>query len=158
MDPLNLKKLNAARRARQAVALVTSIADGRDRIVHEGDPVGGELGEALARAFRSGKSGMVTADGAEFFINVHLPPARIVVIGAVHISQALAPMAKIAGFDISKNPGLTATLYNIGDTASKARELARRNRKSGRTVWPEETYYGWIINEKEDELRALLED
>ncbi|MAW85330.1 MAG: XdhC/CoxF family protein [Phyllobacteriaceae bacterium] len=100
MDPLNLKKLNAARRARQAVALVTSIADGRDRIVLEGDPVGGELGEALGKAFRSGKSTMVTADGAEFFINVHLPPARIVVIGAVHISQALAPMAKIAGFDI----------------------------------------------------------
>jgi len=38
--------------------------------------------------------------GATFFLNVHLPPPRLVVIGAVHISQALAPMAKIAGYDM----------------------------------------------------------
>ena len=100
MDPLNLKKLNAARRGRRAAVLVTALADGRDRIVHEGDPVPGALGEAIAKAFRSGRSQMVEADGAEYFLNVHVPPARIVVIGAVHISQALAPMAKLAGYDI----------------------------------------------------------
>ena len=95
MDPLNLKKLNAARRARQAVALVTSIADGRDRIVLEGDPVGGELGEALGKAFRSGKSTMVTADGAEFFINVHLPPARAEgVSGCAGGAQGVAACAR----------------------------------------------------------------
>lgn len=100
MDPLHLKKLNAARRQRRAAALVTNIEDGRDRIVHEGDPVAGELGEAIGKAFRSGRSGLVEADGQQWFLNVHLPPARIVVVGAVHISQALAPMARIAGFDI----------------------------------------------------------
>ena len=60
----------------------------------------GELGEAVARAFRSGKSGTVEADGRSLFLNVHVPPPRIVAIGAVHISQALAPIARIAGFDI----------------------------------------------------------
>jgi xanthine dehydrogenase accessory factor len=35
------------------------------------------------------------------FLTVHLPPPRLVVIGAVHISQALAPMAKLAGFDVT---------------------------------------------------------
>jgi xanthine dehydrogenase accessory factor len=100
MEPLNLKKLNAERRARRAVALVTDIAGERDRVVREADPVGGELGEALRKAFLSGKSGTVEADGATFFINVHVPPPRIVVIGAVHISQALAPMAQIAGYDL----------------------------------------------------------
>jgi xanthine dehydrogenase accessory factor len=61
--------------------------------------VAGELGEAVAKAFRSGKSGIAEADGGPTFLNVHLPPPRLVAVGAVHISQALGPMAKIAGFD-----------------------------------------------------------
>jgi xanthine dehydrogenase accessory factor len=100
LDPLNLKKLNAARRQRKAVALVTGLADGRDRVVTEGDTVAGALGEALASAFRSGKSQSVDIDGQPFFLNVHVPPPRLVVIGAVHISQALAPIAGVAGYDI----------------------------------------------------------
>ncbi len=100
MEPLNLKKLNAARRARVAAVLVTEIAEGRDRVVREGDIVAGGLGEEIGKALRSGKSGLTTIGGVAFFLNVHLPPPRIVVIGAVHISQALAPMAKIAGYDL----------------------------------------------------------
>jgi xanthine dehydrogenase accessory factor len=100
MEPVNLKKLNAERAARRAVALVTDLASERDRVVRESDAVGGELGEALHKAFLSGKSCMIEADGTSFFINVHVPPPRIVVIGAVHISQALAPMAAIAGYDL----------------------------------------------------------
>lgn len=100
MDPNLLKQLNAERQARRAAILVTDLGDGRDRLVREADPVSGELGVALARAFRSGKSGTVEAEGRSFFLNAHLPPPRLVAIGAVHISQALAPMAKIAGYDI----------------------------------------------------------
>lgn len=100
MDPLNLKKLNAARAARKAVALVTNLGDGRDRVVNEGDNVAGPLGEALSHAFITGKAQSVEVSTDSFFINVHLPAPRIVVIGAVHISQALAPMAQLAGFDI----------------------------------------------------------
>ncbi|WP_048647918.1 XdhC family protein [Nitratireductor soli] len=101
MDPLSLKKLNALRRERRAAILLTELTDGRDRVIREGDPVAGSLGEAVARAFRSGRSGAVEIDGNSFFLNVHLPPPRLVVIGAVHISQALAPMARIAGFDLT---------------------------------------------------------
>ena len=100
MDPLSLKKINAERRARRAAMLVTDLSDGRDRVVREGDAVAGELGGAVLKAFRSGRSGTVVAEGRSFFLNVHLPPPRLVVIGAVHISQALAPMAKIAGYDM----------------------------------------------------------
>lgn len=100
MDPFSLKKINAERRARRAAILVTDLSDGRDRVVREGDAVAGELGVAVARALRTGKSGTVEAEGRSFFLNVHLPPPRLVVIGAVHISQALAPMACIAGYDI----------------------------------------------------------
>ncbi|WP_295810503.1 XdhC family protein [uncultured Nitratireductor sp.] len=101
MDPHSLKKLNALRRERRAAILLTDLEDGRDRVIGEGDPVAGALGEAVSRGFRSGKSGVVEAEGRNFFLNVHLPAPRLVVIGAVHISQALAPMAKIAGFDLT---------------------------------------------------------
>lgn len=100
MDPHALKALNAERRARRAVMLVTDLGDGRDRVVREGDEVAGELGAAVARAFRTGRSASVEADGRSFFLNVHVPPPRLVLIGAVHISQALVPMAVIAGFDV----------------------------------------------------------
>ncbi|QPC87888.1 XdhC family protein [Mesorhizobium sp. NBSH29] len=100
MDPFNLKKLNEARRLRQASVLVTDLGDGRDRVVHEGDPVSGALGEAIGKVLRSGRSGTIEAAGRSFFLNVHVPRPRLVVIGAVHISQALAPMAQIAGYEI----------------------------------------------------------
>lgn len=100
MDPLSLKKINAERKARRAAVLVTDLSDGRDRVVREGDAVAGDLGVAVGKVFRSGKSGMVEAEGRPFFLNVQLPPPRLVVIGAVHISQALAPMARIAGYDM----------------------------------------------------------
>ncbi|MEP9371372.1 XdhC family protein [Mesorhizobium sp. KR1-2] len=100
MDPLHLKKLNAERRARRAAMLVTDLGDGRDRLVREGDVVAGELGTAVAEAFRIGTSRVIEAEGRSFFLNVHLPQPRLVVIGAVHISQALAPMAEVAGFPL----------------------------------------------------------
>ena len=100
MDPYSLKKLNECRRTRRAAILITDLEDGRDRVVVEGDRVAGSLGEFVTKAFRSGKSGSVEDDERTFFLNVHLPPPRLVIIGAVHISQALAPMAKIAGFDV----------------------------------------------------------
>jgi xanthine dehydrogenase accessory factor len=100
MNPETLKSLNAARRARRAAVLVTDLTGGPDRLIHDGDPVGGALGEAIARAFRTGQSGAVEADGKTLFLNAHLPSPRLVVIGAVHISQALAPMAEIAGYPV----------------------------------------------------------
>ncbi|PLP61195.1 XdhC/CoxF family protein [Mesorhizobium loti] len=100
MDPYVLKTLNAERRARRAAVLVTDLGDGRDRVVREGDTVAGDLGAAIERAFRTGLSGSVETEGRSFFLNAHLPQPRLVVIGAVHISQALAPMARIAGYPV----------------------------------------------------------
>ncbi|MDP3898583.1 MAG: XdhC family protein [Mesorhizobium sp.] len=100
MDTQSLRRLNEARLARRAAILVTDFDDASDHLVFEGERVSAGLDAAIARAFRSGKSGSVEADGKSFFLNVHLPPPRLVVIGAVHISQALAPMAKLAGYDI----------------------------------------------------------
>jgi xanthine dehydrogenase accessory factor len=98
MDPLSLKAINEERRARRAAILLTELESNTDRVVREGDAVPGELGAAVARAFRTGQSTAAEADGRGWFLNVYLPPTRLVVIGAVHISQALAPMAKVAGY------------------------------------------------------------
>jgi len=100
MDPYSLKKLNALRMNRQAAVHVTDLGDGRDRVIEESDVVAGLLGKAVLRAFRQGKAFTAEIDGRTFFLNPHLPPPRLLVIGAVHISQALAPMARLSGFDL----------------------------------------------------------
>jgi xanthine dehydrogenase accessory factor len=97
-----LRRLNAAREGRRAAILVTEPATGEARLVVEAEGYDADpLSDELAARFRSGVSGMVEAGGRSFFLTVELPPPRLIVIGAVHISQALAPMAKIAGFDVT---------------------------------------------------------
>jgi xanthine dehydrogenase accessory factor len=98
-----LRQLNAAREKREAAVLVTDTATGDVRLVLEKDGFAADpLREELAARFRSGASGtFITPDGRSLFLTVQVPPPRLVIIGAVHISQALAPMAKIAGFDMT---------------------------------------------------------
>nr|WP_244327944.1 XdhC family protein [Roseibium sp. RKSG952] len=97
-----LSKLNAERAARRAAILITEMESGRQRLVGQGDAIASDpLGGELEQRFRSGKSGMVETDGGPVFLTVNVPPPRVVVIGAVHISQALVPMAQLAGFDIT---------------------------------------------------------
>jgi xanthine dehydrogenase accessory factor len=95
-----LTQLNQARRERRAAVLVTALEGGEQRFVTpellDSDP----LGEELDAALRVGKSRLVEHDGKSYFLTVQVPPVRLVVIGAVHISQALAPMVKLAGFDM----------------------------------------------------------
>ncbi|WP_269584295.1 XdhC family protein [Roseibium sp. Sym1] len=102
MDLALLKALNADRAERRAAILVTEMPDGPQRLIrktddYSADPLSGEL----EKRFRSGKSGMVSLDTGEAFLNVSLPAPRLVIIGAVHISQALVPMAEIAGLDVT---------------------------------------------------------
>jgi xanthine dehydrogenase accessory factor len=119
MDARLLQELNEERRARRAAMLATDLDSGTARLIREGDRLHGQLADAVEKAFRSGKSGQVEADGQTLFLNVHLPPPRLVVIGAVHISQALAPMAAIAGLDMEVIDPRTAfaTEDRFGDTA-----------------------------------------
>jgi xanthine dehydrogenase accessory factor len=100
MENALLQALNGARRTRRAAVVVTDLSGGPSRLVVEGDAVEGPLSGEIVQRLRSGKSGLVSIDNHDWFLNVHLPPARIVVIGAVHISQALAPMAALAGFAV----------------------------------------------------------
>ncbi len=79
---------------------------------------------------------------------------------AAIIAKDIEAYRQIAGFDISKNPGLTATLYNLGGAPDRARALAAQNaarRAKGLAIaYPQENYYGWLVNARLDELRKLL--
>ncbi len=99
MDLSLLARLNEARAKREAIALVTALATGAARLVTREDVAGDLLAVELAEAFRTGKSMVVETPAGKAFINVHVPPVKLVIIGAVHISQALTEIARIAGLD-----------------------------------------------------------
>ncbi len=87
--PLNvLEDLVAARTAREPVAYCRRLSGGAGTL---------ERPPAYETRFRMDRSG-VEEDG-ETFVAIHNPPLRLAVVGAVHIAQALVPMARIAGFD-----------------------------------------------------------
>ena len=96
-----LKTLNAERAARRAAILVTDVASGEQRLVKGADIASDALAEELDAALRMGKSRSIEVGGRSYFLTVQAPPARIICIGAVHISQALAPMAKLSDFDLT---------------------------------------------------------
>jgi xanthine dehydrogenase accessory factor len=80
---------------------VTDIATGAQRFVREAEFAADPLAERLAERVRLGKSALVQDGERELFLNVQVPAVRIVAIGAVHISQALAPIARLADFDMT---------------------------------------------------------
>jgi hypothetical protein len=79
---------------------------------------------------------------------------------AAALRKSIDSYAEIAGFDISQNPGITATLYNIGNPDARAWALKRENEERAARGeaprFPEENYYGWLVNEKLRELQALF--
>ncbi|MEN0041382.1 MAG: XdhC family protein [Pseudomonadota bacterium] len=96
----DLIRLNALRAAREPAVVVTEIASGDVEVLNEKEALAHPLSSETGPRLRTGKSGMTDSGGAERFIQVHLPPPRLVIIGAVHISQALAPMAMQCGYDV----------------------------------------------------------
>lgn len=101
MRAATLEALNAERAARRAAILVTDIADGTQRLVTAEAIAADPLAPELRRALASGRSGLIEADGRQLFLTVQVPPVRLVVVGAVHISQALAPMAASLGLAVT---------------------------------------------------------
>lgn len=95
-----LAKLNAARSLRKAAVVVTDLATGEADVLVEENISASPFSAEIEKAFQSGKAVTIEAGDGQVFINPYLPPARIVVIGAVHISQALARMAPVAGYDL----------------------------------------------------------
>jgi xanthine dehydrogenase accessory factor len=96
-----LAELNAERAARRPAIVITDTANGEQRLVKASAFAADPLRAELSAQLRMGKSGMVEVSGKKLFLNVYAPTARLVIIGAVHISQALAPMAQSLGYDVT---------------------------------------------------------
>ncbi len=96
-----LATLNAERAARRAAIVVTNVASGRQRLVKAADIAEDPLKAVLSEHLRSGRSGMEEAAEGRVFLTVYVPAPQLVIIGAVHISQALAPIARLLGYDVT---------------------------------------------------------
>ncbi len=99
-----LDLLLAARAEKRAAVLVTDLGDGQQSLVIDGR-ITGDLGlteaqsAGVARAIADDRSGVVP--DSRLFLRVFNPPLRLFVVGAVHITQALAPMAQLAGYEVT---------------------------------------------------------
>jgi hypothetical protein len=105
------------------------------------------------------KSGFKKLDvkNAKLVYETIMDPDKTLPYIAAIIKTSIDAYDDAAGFDISENPGLTATLYNLGDPLGRATALRVRNGgKKGGPELPQENYYGWFVNEKIDDLKALF--
>ena len=132
----------AAREAKRPAALVTDLSDGAQALMVDGK-IKGDLDltdtmlDGVRKALARDESSTIVADDRKIFIHVFTPPKRLVVVGAVHIAQALAPMAALAGYAVSiidprsafamdwRFPGVTLT-HDWPDEALEALRPDRR--------------------------------
>ena len=106
MNRAILERLLKDRSAKNAVVLATELESGTQALVYPKDVIGDLAldGEALSRirqALEADESGTVELGGKRLFLQVQNPPLRLIIIGAVHIAQALAPMAALAGYSVT---------------------------------------------------------
>jgi xanthine dehydrogenase accessory factor len=100
MTPETIAALEAAKRDGRPVVLATRLPDGEQRLLP--DPRSpAELNSAADHALREDESGTVKIAGSDWFLHVYNPPLRLVVVGAVHIAQALVPFASQCGFAVT---------------------------------------------------------
>ena len=100
-----LDELLEARAEKIPCAVLTCLSSGRQTLFRWDDGAGAaaldpELHSALRDALRRDRSGCVETETESVFVHVFNPPLRLVVVGAVHIAQALVPMAGLVGYDV----------------------------------------------------------
>ena len=96
-----LKALNEERSARRTVVVVTNQDSGAQRLVKGADVRNDPLKDVLEKHIRSAKSGIEDTPEGKVFLTVHVPSPKLVITGAVHISQTLAPMGQLLGYDVT---------------------------------------------------------
>lgn len=94
MTPGTLARLTEARATKRPVALLTKLDDGTQYLWPD-DPT--PLDDAARDAVAADQA--VSVDG--WFIQPHNPPLRLLIVGAVHVSQHLAPMALPLGYAVT---------------------------------------------------------
>ena len=101
-----LERLNSARAEKRRVCLVRLLETGGVGLVVDGrevagDPVPTDVLGAVELALRRDQSMAVDSSAGRAFLQVFNPPLRLIVVGAVHIAQALVPMASLAGYAVT---------------------------------------------------------
>jgi xanthine dehydrogenase accessory factor len=101
-----LDRILADRAAGRPVALVTELGSGAQAIVHPNDRSGelaldAEMLAAVRKQLREDRSGTVASPSGQLFVQCFNPPLRLVIVGAVHIAQSLAPMASLTGYAVT---------------------------------------------------------
>ncbi len=100
MTPDLLAALTEARQAKRPVVVATRLPDGEQRLLPDpAAPV--ELNTAAERALAEDESDTVRIGDADWFLHAFNPPPRLVVVGAVHVAQALVPLAAQLGFHVT---------------------------------------------------------
>lgn len=95
-----LRRLMAARAAKTPLALLTRLPDGAQALL-PGDDVPAALAAEAEAAIRADAARNVTIGNETWFIAPENPPLRLIIVGAVHIAQALVPMALPLGFAVT---------------------------------------------------------
>ncbi len=103
------------------------------------------------RVARQSNNRKLSASNPEAVYKATMDPNISLHYMAAIIQDAIAAYKSVGKVDISANPGVTATLYNLGDPWSRAAKFRRAGSR-----WPRENYYGWLVNDRIDDLRALL--
>ncbi|MEM7407299.1 MAG: XdhC family protein [Pseudomonadota bacterium] len=101
-----LEALQNMRSDQEAAVLVSDLSgawqcllDG-DLRVRAGDTLPPSLQSAVQSALAADRSQVVDAEPGRAFVQVFSPPLRMIIVGAVHIAQFLAPMAVLAGYQV----------------------------------------------------------
>lgn len=103
------QRLLEDREAKHPVALVTRLADACEVLIYNDRAAFGELDlsaddlEAAKKMLHGGRSGKLpqTDSGDELFVRSYVPPYRLILVGAVHIAQKLAPIASEVGYEVT---------------------------------------------------------
>jgi len=98
----------AARAEKRALALATNLQSGAQLAIAEGNELGDLVASpairtAAADVLRHDKPATITTNNGTVFVQPFNPPLRMFIVGGVHIAQALAPMAALAGYDVTVN-------------------------------------------------------
>jgi xanthine dehydrogenase accessory factor len=109
---VHVEKLDAARlallarmdreySARRLCALATPLNGGTPWLIAADGEAPAGLVDPLRACVQSARSALVRQGDGQLFVYAHRPPTRLIIVGAVHVAQALAPMARLAGFDVA---------------------------------------------------------
>jgi xanthine dehydrogenase accessory factor len=98
--------LQSARGEKRAVVVATALEDGRQVLIDgekgAGDlPLSETIRAAARRALRDDKSHTIETEAGPVFVQAFSTPLRMLIVGAVHIAQALAPIAVIGGYAVT---------------------------------------------------------